>query len=138
MFVSALALTAIAQSGGKIYEPKVGSKERTALMDSLRKLVVPKVKQTVVFKASWLRSNGSAAFLYGKPVRPDGGPVDYSKTIYAEAKKEGMFDDNVSALWRKKKGKWVVEEWFLGSTDVPWDGMWKTKKLPRALFPFGG
>lgn len=121
--------------GPAIYQPKVGSIERKALMDALRKVVVPKVKQTVVFKVTWLRSNGSAAFLWGKPTRPDGKPVDYSKTIYAEAIREGMFDDGICALWRKSKGKWRVDEWVLGPTDVPWDGMWTRKHLPRGLFP---
>ena len=118
-----------------IYQPKLGSPERKAQMDALRKKVLPGLRQTVVFKVAWLRSDGTAAFLYGRPTRPDGKAVDYRKTIYADAKREGMFDDNVSALFRKKGGKWTVNEWTLGATDVPWDGMWTRKHLPRALFP---
>ena len=131
MFFPALTIL----TGPAIYEPKIGSPERKAQMDALRRLVVPKLKQTVQFQATWMRSNGTAAFLWGKPVRPDGGAVDYRKTIYAEALKEGAFDDNVYALWRKAKGKWVVNEWGIGATDVPWDGMWTRKGLPRGLFP---
>ncbi|RYG30315.1 hypothetical protein EON81_25135 [bacterium] len=134
MLIPALLLL----SEPKIYEPKVGSPERKALMDALRKVTTPGLRQSVVFKVDWLRSNGSAAFFYGRPVQPNGKPVDYTKTIYADAKREGVFDDNAHALWRKRGKKWIVDDWGIGNTDVPWDGMWTRKGLPRGLFPKAG
>lgn len=136
--MSVILAAALLLGGPKIYEPKAGSKERKAIMDALRKVVVPKLKQTVIFQVAWIRSDGTTAFLNGQPLRPDGKPVDYSKTIYAAAKREGMFDDNFSALMRKKKGRWVADDWQIGATDVPWDGVWTRKNLPRKLFPGAG
>ncbi len=132
---TALLLTGSGLAGPKIYPPKVGSRERQAIMDALRRVIVPKVKQTVIFKVAWIRSTGTTAFLTGQPLRPDGKPLDYSRTIYAQAIKEGAFDDGFSALLRKKKGRWIADEWQIGATDIPWDGMWSRKNLPRALFP---
>lgn len=122
----------------KVYEPKLGSSERKAIMDALRRSVTPSVKQPVVFKTQWIRSNGSVAFLWGTPQRPDGRPLDYRKTVYADAQREGMFDDGVYGLFRKRNGRWRTEEWQIGMTDVPWDGLWTRKKLPRTLFPGAG
>ena len=112
--------------------------DHSVSMDALRKAVTPTLEQTVIFKIEWIRSNGAAAFMWGVPKRPDGGKVDYRKTIYASALNEGAFDDNVNALFRKKKGKWTVDKWQIGATDVPWDGLWAREKLPRALFPGPG
>ena len=122
----------------KVYEPKAGSKERKAIMDALRKAVTPSVRQPVAFKTTWIRSNGTVAFLYGTPQKPNGKPLDYSKTDYAANVKDGIFDDGFSALLRKRNGKWRTTFWEIGSTDVAWDGLWDREKVPRALFPGPG
>ncbi|RZJ06219.1 MAG: hypothetical protein EOP39_19445 [Rubrivivax sp.] len=36
--------------------------------------------------------------------------------MYADAKREGVFDDNAHALWRKKGTKWIVDDWGIGNT----------------------
>lgn len=118
----------------RIYTPKPGSAERKSIMDALRKVVVPKVRQTVVFKVDSLRSTGAAAFLIGTPQRPDGKPLDYKGTIFADSIREGVFGGGVEALLLKKRGRWIVDEWNLGATDVWYEGLWKRKGLPRALF----
>lgn len=123
----------------KIYAPKVGSPERKALMEALRKVTRPSLRQPVVFRVDWIRSNGSVAFFEGYPVRPDGKKIDYLKTDYADQVRAETFDEqNGFALWRRVKGKWTVDDWGIGDTDVPWDGMWRTKRVPRGLFPSGG
>ncbi|RYG27967.1 hypothetical protein EON81_29295 [bacterium] len=54
-------------SAPKIYQPKAGSPERKALMEALRRAVTPSLRQAVVFRVDWIRSNGSAAFFEGYP-----------------------------------------------------------------------
>lgn len=127
--------TALLLGPAKIYEPKLGSKERKAIMEGLRQVVGPTVKQPVVFKTDWIRSNGEWAFLNGTPQRPNGGELDYSKTQYAENIREGMFGGGFTAIMHRKEKRWSAVEWTLGATDVPWDGAWKRLKLPRGLFP---
>jgi len=84
------------------YTPKQGSPERTAIMDALRKPVEEKLKQKVIFNVSHLKVQDGWAFLYGTPQQPGGKPIDYSITPFKEEYKEGGFDNNFSALLRKK------------------------------------
>ncbi len=120
---------------GPVHTPKVGSAERRAMMEGLRRVVGPTVRQAVVFKTDFIRSDGEWAFLKGVPRRPDGRPLDYRRTPYQRAIENGAFDDNFSAILRRKGKRWSAVEWAVGSTDVPWDRAWERLKLPRALFP---
>ena len=119
----------------QIYVPKPGSKERKAIMEGLRAVVGPSVKQAVVFDTDWIRSNGDWAFLKGKPRRPDGRSLDYSKTQYQGSIRAGAFDDGFTAIMHRKGMRWSAVEWTIGATDVPWDGAWRRLTLPRGLFP---
>lgn len=95
--------TALAQ-----YTPEKGSVERKAITDALRVPVENKLKHSVVFNIDHLKVQDDWAFLLGAPRKPGGGRLDYSKTTYAEAERLGMFDDNISALLHKVKGRWRV------------------------------
>ncbi|SRR6266480_551142 len=77
------------------YTPDKGSAERKAITDALRVPVERKLKQEVIFKIDHLKAQNNWAFLVGTPRRPDGGPIDYRNTAYAEAQKAGAFDDGV-------------------------------------------
>ena len=75
------------------------------------------------------------AFMFGAPRKPGGGRIDFSKTAYAEAERLGMFDDNISALLHKVRGRWTVVKYVIGATDVvylEWD---KQYRAPSGIFP---
>lgn len=133
MFVPALLLL----GGPKVYAPKLGSPERKAIMDGLRLAVTPSVKQAVIFKTQWIRSNGEWAFLSGTPQKPNGKPLDYSKTEYARYIHDGVFDDGFSAVMHRQGKRWRAVEWQIGATDVAWWDAWNRTRAPRALFPGG-
>jgi hypothetical protein len=112
--------------------------KRKAILDALRPTVERDLKQKVLFRVDKLRATNDWAFLSGAAVRPDGGPIDYRKTRYADALNSGAFDDWLCALLRRKNGRWTVTAYALGATDVTWAGWDTDYKAPRALFPYDG
>jgi hypothetical protein len=132
LFIGLTSLTAVAQSA---YTPVKGSVERKAITDALRVPVEKKLKQSVVFKIDHLKVQGDWAFMLGAPRKADGGQIDYSQTPYAEAKRQGMFDDNIMALFHKVRGKWQVVQYVLGATDVAYIGWDEKYRAPSAIFP---
>jgi hypothetical protein len=114
--------------------PAAGSPERKAIADALRAPVERELKQKVIFKIDSLKLKDGWAFLRGVPQRPDGGKVDYSSTPYGEAINEGVFDDGIVALLRKRAGKWQVVKYVIGATDVPYVTWDKDYKAPPAIF----
>lgn len=121
-------------SSGPMYTPGPGSAERKALMDALRPSVEKVLKQSVVFQVQTLHVLNGWAFFYGRPLQPNGRPVDYSRTPFAQEVKEGVFGDNVCALYHKVNGRWRVVASRVGSTDVAWETWDRDYHAPRAIF----
>lgn len=120
--------------GQKEHTPAAGTAERKAIMDALRGPAERDLKTPVIFKVSRLRVAGGWAFAQVAPIRPDGGKIDFSRTIYREQMDLGMFDPQGEALLRLDKSGWKVIEWAFGSTDVP-SAAWPEKyRLPKSLF----
>lgn len=133
-FLAIALIPALSYAEPELHTPKPGSEERVALMDALRIPVEKELKQSVVFKIDHLKVKGSWAFMRGVPQRPNDKPVDYSKTKYNVAIKEGAFDDGICALLKRTGGKWAVVEFAIGSTDVPWVTWEQDYKAPKAIF----
>lgn len=123
------ASTSVAQ-----YTPEKGSVERKAITDALRVPVEKKLKHRVVFNIDHLKVQDDWAFMLGAPRKPDGGELDYSKTSYAKAVALGMFDDGISALLHKVKGRWRVVKYVIGATDVVYVEWDKQYRAPSGIF----
>ena len=142
VFAVALALLllipnspATAKGPAQTHTPSPTSVERRQIMDALRAPITKALKQKIVFEVSRLSVLNGWAFLSGVPRQPSGKPVDYSRTSYADAKKQGMFDDGVVALLKRTpKGKWTVVTYVLGPTDVPYVDWDRRYHAPRAIF----
>ena len=117
------------------HTPEKGSAERKAITDALRVPVEKKLKQSVVFNIDHLMVQDDWALLLGAPRKPNGDMIDYSRTVYAEAKRQGMFDDNISALLRKVRGRWTVVKYVIGATDVVYLDWDKRYRAPSGIFP---
>lgn len=136
MFVSALCGTLLCvPTTFAQYTPEKGSAERKAITDTLRVPVEKKLKQSVVFKIDHLKVEGDWAFLLGSPRKPSGERLAYSKTVYADAETAGMFDDNISALLHRVRGRWQVVRYVIGATDVPYVDWDKQYRAPSGIFP---
>jgi hypothetical protein len=114
--------------------PAPGSAERKAIADALRAPVEKELKQKVVFKIDHLKVSGEWAFLRGVPQRPGGGKVDYNATPYRRRIEDGVFDDWICALLRRRAGKWQVVKYVIGATDVVYEGWDEEYKAPSAIF----
>jgi hypothetical protein len=116
------------------YTPSKGSAERKALMDALRVPVEKELKQKVVFVASNLKCQNGWGFFSGKAQRPNGSPVDYSRTAYAEQIEMDMFEDNLFAVLKKNGDSWKVVEYAIGCTDVCYEEWSAKHRAPIRIF----
>ena len=132
LFIIVAAAGAASAQGART--PAPGSAERRGLADALRAPVEKELRQKVVFKIDHLKVSGDWAFLRGVPQRPDGGRVDYSATPYRQRIEDGVFDDWICALLRKRAGKWQVVKYVIGATDVVYEGWDEEYKAPSAIF----
>lgn len=116
------------------YTPKPGSFERKLIMDTLRVPVESKLHRPVIFQVTSLRAQNGWAFLNGLPVKPNGGPMDYRGTPYAQAARDGdAFSGTIQALLHKTRGKWRVVTYDIGASDVEWYDWDKRYHAPRAI-----
>jgi len=132
LLVSAAAVSARAQDGTTT--PAAGSPERKAIAAALRAPVERELRQKVIFKIDSLKLKDGWAFLRGVPQRPGGGEVDYNSTPYRQRIADGVFDDGIVALLRRKAGKWQVVKYIIGATDVPYVTWDKDYNAPPAIF----
>jgi hypothetical protein len=123
-----------AAAQGEVSTPRSGDRERRAILDALRVPVEKELGPKVVFKVDHLKVQGGWAFLRGVPQRPGGRAVDYRGTVYGQALEDGVFDDWVCALLRKRGGKWQVVKYVVGATDVPYVGWDEEFGAPAAIF----
>ena len=111
------------------------SPDRVMILDLLRTKVKPQIKQDVSFVVRSLQINNNYAFLKGNVRDAKGGKIDFSKTIFKNDEKEGMFDgDPVYALFKKVNGKWKYLVHAIGPTDVVYACWASTYKAPKQLF----
>lgn len=133
LLIVTAAMSAAAQS---VYTPEKGSTERKAILDALRVPVERELKQKIVFAANTFNVLGSWTFIFGTMQTPEGGQPDFSRTRYAEAQREGFFDNNFQALIKKTAGKWTVVKFQIGCTDVCYTEWWRQYRAPKAIFPY--
>jgi hypothetical protein len=126
--------TVSARAQTVVTTPKPASAERKAIMDALRFPVSTELKQKVIFVVNRLKLQRGYAFVNARPEQPNGKAIDYSKTQYAEAIKNGAFDDVVTALLKKKGKQWHVLTYNIGATDVVWEDWDKKYGAPPAIF----
>ena len=117
--------------------PAKGSAERKGILDALRVPVQRELNTKVQFKIDSIKTQSGWAFIRGVPQQTSGAKIDYSKTKYAEQVRQGMFDDWIGALLRKKNGKWTVVTYVIGATDVAYEPWPKQYGAPRAIFDLG-
>lgn len=131
----AVLATHFADAQGRTHTPRRGSVERKAIMNGLRPTVMRDLRQRVIFRVQHLRVSGNYAFLMARPLRANGGAIDYRRTRFAEDYKAGAFEDQVVALMIRAGRAWQVVKYDIGATDVVWEGWWTTYSAPRGIFP---
>lgn len=115
------------------HTPKPGDPLRKTLLDALRVDVEEELGQEVLFKIDDLRVSSEWGFLSGRPLTKSQGPIDYSRTKYAQAVRDGAFDDWICALFVKENGHWFVAAYVIGATDVPYVAWPENYGVPREI-----
>ena len=120
----------------QLIKPARGSKLRKDLVNALRVPVQKELKQRIIFRISDIRVIGDWAFIGGEPLTPKGRQPDYSKTIHKDDVEDGIFDNNVFGLLKRKGDKWEVVSHLIGCTDVCYLGWVEEYKISKELLPF--
>jgi hypothetical protein len=115
--------------------PPPGSGERRAVLDAARVPVEKDLGQPIKFEVKTLRVTPGWAFVHGVPVRPDGRPGDYSKSIYAEDVKDGSFSGEAAVLLAREGAGWRLVTYSVGFGDVVWDTWDEEFGAPAWLWP---
>ena len=131
-----LVFGVINTSAQAVAHPEKGSKERAALLDTLRGPVETELKQKIVFVVHDLNVQDNWAFLNGGLQTVDGGRPNFKITKYRENEENGAMDDDVQALFKKTGGKWKIVEKAIGCTDVCYVDWWRRFKAPKTIFPY--
>jgi hypothetical protein len=147
VFLLPTAVIAAAGKGGPLVVPAAkagaagveeigrGDPRRQAILDALRIPVSGELGAPIEFVVETLRVDGDFAFAQVSAQRPGGEAIDISRTPYAEAEAEGMFDGpTVVALLRQSGGAWSVVTYAIGPTDVVWEPWSAEYGAPAALF----
>lgn len=113
----------------------VGDPRRRVLLDTIRPAIEQRVGQPVQFMVDVLRVQGDWAFYAGSIQQPNGRPIDFSRTSYAEQLEEGMFDGpGTYALLQRVGGRWRLVDFVVGPTDVYYLGWPDQFGVPMRLF----
>jgi hypothetical protein len=124
---SLLLILAARSHAAEVREPKVGSPERKAIMETMRGPVSKHIGKRVTFTGTvkicgdWATFNGDAAPSDG--VAPKGGAA-------------GELELDFFALLRLEKGRWKLLHWgFAGDIGVMDEARQKFPKAPKELVP---
>ncbi|MFZ1470172.1 MAG: hypothetical protein WAT09_14510 [Paracoccaceae bacterium] len=119
---------------GALFTPARGTDLRKVLADTARVPVEGLLQQPVIFVISVLNTDGTWAYLQGTPVRPNGKPINWKATPYANDIAQGVMSDTVMSLMLNVDGEWVMMMEAFGPTDVAWVDWLDLYGLPEALF----
>ncbi len=121
-------------SYGPFTTPARGSQERTEIIDAARTPVASDIGQAVIFVVDILRNDAHWAYLQATPVQPNGKPIDWASTRYAQDWQADAMSDTVMVLLSKDGGVWHVVDHIVGPTNVYWYGWIDQYQLPEVLF----
>ena len=103
---------------------------------AVQEAIAAKLGMPEMLDVEMARPHEDWMFLAGRPLTAEGRPIDYTRTPYAQDLAEGFFDDNFSALVRRRvqaAGGWDVVELSLGATDAPFIDWFERHGLPLDL-----
>lgn len=137
LFFLAFFFAGFAQKAKKDLTKDLTSPERKAALEALKKALQPDLKLTPKLVVKKLVTKEGFAYFVGRVKNSSGGEIDFTKTAYKEAVKEGVFDgDATNALLKKTARGWKVLAFVVGPTDVAWSCWWKEYKAPKDIFDY--
>jgi hypothetical protein len=111
------------------------SPQRAAILDTVRPLFIVETGGPIEFVVNNLNTMDGWAFGDVQLQRPGGEPIDWRKTKFAEAYKEGAFEPQHTLFLLHDTGTgWSLVEFAVGPTDIAWDWWRQQHALPETLF----
>ncbi|MGH3724015.1 MAG: hypothetical protein ACRDUS_07780 [Mycobacterium sp.] len=117
----ATALDPASPDGGAILAP--------AIADATAQLGKP-----VRLDVRSLKSAEGWAFLWSAMQEPDGGPIDYTGTPFAEPAANGVLSKKYVALLHQDEQGWAIVDKRVGPSDIAWAGWGAQYGAPAAIF----
>jgi hypothetical protein len=110
---------AFAQTAGS---SAVSTRDRAALLAALRVKSERDLGRPVVFVVKTITVRGDVAFVATMPQRPNSQPIDIRQTPVGRRGEGGEWDGvHTEGLFFMRRGRWVLEHYSVGSTDVWYD-----------------
>lgn len=81
-----------------------------------------------------LKAADGWAFIWSAMQDPDGSPVDYAGTPFAEAAANGGMSKKYVALLHQGEQGWTIVDKRVGSSDIAWAGWSEQYAAPAAIF----
>lgn len=125
-----------ASAAGCPHTPAPSSAERKAILNALRKPIARELGQAVRFRIEKLSVCRGWAFVEATPQKPNGKPIDWSVSSYADAVANDACGLLVHGLLAKNKGRWKVRQTVVCATDVPYVTWSKDFGAPVQIFPY--
>lgn len=103
---------------------------------AVQQAIASRLGMPVTLEVETAGSHEDWRFLAGRPLTPDGRPIDYARTPLAPDLAESLLDDQFSALVRRdgEAGRgWQVVELSIGATDAPFIDWFERYGLPLDL-----
>jgi hypothetical protein len=131
----ALLLNCYSTQAQEIGHPPPNTSLRAQILDTVRPVFAGDTYGPVEFVVRQLNVSNDWAFGDVRLQRPGGAPIDWSKTQFADAYKQGMFDPSGSFFLLKWiDTRWAIVEHATGPTDAPWFGWQADHHLSEGLF----
>ncbi|WP_078290349.1 hypothetical protein [Mycobacterium sp. D16R24] len=81
-----------------------------------------------------LKSADGWVFLWSAMQEPDGSPIDYTGTPFAEASAHGVLSKKYVALLHQDEQGWALVDKRVGPSDIAWAGWGAQYGAPAAIF----
>ena len=115
--------------------PKSGSAERKAILDAIRPRIERDLKLKVKFEVHHMKVSSGFAFVMAQPILTNGKRIDWRKTKYAQAYKDGYFGQTALALLKKSGKSWRVLEYEFGGSHMPAVEWVRDHHAPKSILP---
>lgn len=127
-----VAPVAAADPGATPVDPS--SAEGAAVMAPAIADVTAQLGKPVRLDVRSLKAAEGWAFLWSAIQAPDGSPVDYTGTPFAEAAANGLLSKKYVALLHQDDQGWTLVDKRVGPSDIAWAGWGAQYGAPAAIF----
>lgn len=127
-----VAPLAAADPGATAVDP--ASPEATTILAPALADVTAQLGKPVRLDVRSLKAADGWAFLWSAMQEPDGNPIDYTGTPFAEAAANGGKSKKYVALLHQDEQGWTLVDKRIGPSDVAWAGWSAQYGAPAAIF----